>query len=228
MIDLKGKRIMIISPHPDDEIIGCGGLIMRSKREKADMLVVYACVGSSRQLVTGHTEEKTRLKEIEKVSKIGGFRYHIMFIGEFFKLDVRPQKEIVDKIEDLSEKYGPDIICIPFGKSYDQDHRALFSACITALRPVPRSVRHMPDVVIEYEEPYSWTMGEIFAPNFYIDLNEEDINGKVRLMKAHATQDRKDPFPRSAENLRRLAKMRGVETGTSYAEAYRILRMIVR
>ena len=67
---LDNKKILIISPHPD-EIIGCGGLIAKCKLLKSTVSVLYVTVGSSRQLVTGKTDFETRKSEIQDVSKYG-------------------------------------------------------------------------------------------------------------------------------------------------------------
>ena len=121
-----------------------------------------------------------------------------------------------------------DIICIPYRDSYNQDHRAVFTACITALRPVPKNVRHMPQIVLEYDEPYIWSISEdAFKPNFYIELTEEILQNKIKAMKLHESQGRPDPFPRSTENLRRWAEIRGKEIGSHAAEGFKCHRLFV-
>lgn len=229
MLSLKGKRILIISPHPDDEAIGCGGLLSKAKRDGATVFVLYMCVGSTRQLVTGSTNPDTRMKETKNVAKFCGFDYRFVYVGEqFLRLDMVPQKELIDHIEDKISDFKPDIVCIPSGNSYDQDHRVVFTACITAMRPVPATVRKMPSLVLEYEEPYVWSIGSPEKPNFYIELTEKDAKNKEKAMSLHATQHRKDPFPRSGENLIRWLEIRGKEIGSFYAEAYKCHRMAVR
>lgn len=221
---IKNKKILIISPHPDDEAIGCGGLIMLAKQEGASVFVHYISVGTSRQFLTGKTTAKERILEIKEAAKFANFKYKISFQeNEFMKLDSLPQKEIIEKIEDANEEFKPDIVCIPFRRSFDQDHRAVSLACITAFRPIPSTLRHQPKIILEYEEPYSWSESEPFKPNFYFDLSSV-FKQKIALLKCHKTQIRKDPFPRSPQNLERLAGIRGCEIGTRFAEAYNLLK----
>ena len=229
MINLKGKKILVVSPHPDDEIISCGGLIEKCKSEGAEVFVFYICVGKTRQLVTGSTNEGTRMEETDNVAKFCNFKYKFLFVGDqFVRLDTVPQKDIIDPIEDRIQEFKPDIVCIPFRDSYNQDHRAVFTACMTALRPVPKTMRHMPQVVLEFDEPYIWSVSDsAFKPNFFIELTEEMLQNKMKAMKLHATQDRPDPFPRSVENLRRWAEVRGKEIGAHAAEGFKSHRFIV-
>ncbi len=223
-LDLKDKKVLIISPHPDDEVIGCGGLIAKCKELNTEVKVVYMCTGESRQLVSGNTNSESRVNEIDEVSSYGNFKYQIIFENKYFvELDSISQKKIVDPIEDIIEEFKPSIILIPHGESYNQDHRATFTACITALRPTPANLRHFVDTVLVYEEPYVWTIKDIFKPNIY--LNTEGIEDeKVKLMMLHKSQDRPFPFARSGENLIARMKIRGSEVGLKSAEAYTMLR----
>ena len=221
---LEGRRLLIVSPHPDDEVIGCGGLLARAKGEKAEIFVFYMCVGECRQLVTGSTDANARMKELGDVARECNFRYKIHFMGkEFVRLDIVAQKDLIDPIEDIIEDFKPNIICIPSPGSYDQDHRATFMACVTALRPVPRNIRHFVPIVLIFEEPYTWTTGELFKPNFYLDTTDIE-DKKVALMKLYKSQDREPPFSRSGENLIHYMRIRGSEVGLKSAEAFHLLR----
>jgi LmbE family N-acetylglucosaminyl deacetylase len=218
------SRILVVAPHPDDEIIGSGGLILRAARARAKVHVLFGAVGKCRQLVTGKTDEGVRLEETKKAASHCGYTYEFMFVGdEFMRLDTIPQKTLIDRVEDAVAKFKPDVVVIPFASSYDQDHRALHTACITALRPTPQKVRHFVPLVLEAEEPYDWSSGEAFAPNFFLDISGL-VEKKVEALRLHASQCRKEPFARSGENVARLAALRGKSAGTDAAEAYRVRR----
>jgi LmbE family N-acetylglucosaminyl deacetylase len=224
---LQRKKILIISPHPDDEAICCGGLIMLARKYQTDVFVYYISVGPSRQFLTGKTTASTRIPEIKKAAQFGGFKYKIAFQGkQFMRLDSLPQKDIIEPIEDITQNFKPDIVCTPFRNSFDQDHRAIAVACMTAYRPLPSNLRHQPNMILECEEPYSWSVGQHFTPNLYFDISDV-FEKKIDLLKRHASQLRQDPFPRSPQNLKRLAGLRGCEIGAKYAEGYRLLKGIL-
>lgn len=226
-MELKNKKILIIAPHPDDEVIGCGGLIVKAIEKKAKVFVLYMAIGKCRQLVTGGTDEDTRIKELKKVAAVGNFQYRIQFIGdEFMRLDTLPQKTLIDLFEDIISEQKPDIVCLPCHYSFDQDHRAVFNAGMTAVRPIPQKVRHLVPIVLEYEEPYSWTVEAVFKPNFFIPLNQKELDKKIELLKLHATQLRDSPHSRSVDNIKRLAGIRGADIGVEAAEAYSVHRLV--
>lgn len=223
-------KFLVISPHPDDEALGAGGLIGKALREKAKVMIYYLTAGNSRQLVTGQTDSKTRLKEIESVKKLTGAKIKVEYVGEeFCRLDTVPQKDLIEHIEDEIAGFKPDIVAIPAYYSYNQDHRALYEACITALRPIPKDIRHHVSAVLEYGEPYVWGVKSPEAHNVYLDLSQKLGKGnlfdfKIKLYKCHKTQVRSGVFSRSIENLKHEAHISGREIGIELAESYRLLR----
>jgi len=223
-------KVLIISPHPDDESLGVGGLIAKCVKEKAKLLINYTSVGSSRQLVTGSTVEEIRLKEINAVKALTNASIKIDYQGnEFCRLDMVPQKEIIEKIEDTIEEFKPDIVAIPYRNSYNQDHRAVYTASVTALRPVPRNIRHFVPTVLEFYEPYFWGTGQRPSPNVYLNLDEKLGKGNlldfaIKIIKCHKTQVRTDPFARSIKNIERISHIYGIEAGLTIAEGYHLLR----
>lgn len=221
---LTGKRILIIAPHPDDESICSGGLIMLAKKQKAKIHVVYISVGTSRQFSTNQTTATERIPEIKKAAAYGNYTFEISYQGdEFTRLDTVPQKDLIEKIEDVTQKFRPDMVIVPFRGSFNQDHRAVHLACIAAFRPLPKELHHQPSIILECEEPYTWGTSQ-FTPNCYIDITTV-MNKKINLIAYHKSQLRKDPFPRSPENLTRLAGLRGSEISVKFAEAYNVLKM---
>jgi len=215
------KRILIVSPHPDDESINSGGLIMRAKKEKHKVFVLYMATGTSRQFVNGETLEEQRIKEAKKASEYGGFDYKIAFNNISTKVDTLPQKDLIEMIEDTVKEFKPNTVIIPYRNSYSQDHRAVAEACISAFRPIPESLHPQPKTILEVEEPTAWPTPS--TPNFYVDISDV-MDEKIKLYRCHKSQVTQEPQYRSPENLRRWAGVRGSEIGVKYAEAYNLLK----
>ena len=214
-------KILIISPHPDDEAICSGGLIVKAGNMGAKVFVFYVSTGTSRQFMNGETTQDQRIKEAEDAVEYGGFEYEIGFPNTSTKVDMIPQKEIIEAIENIIADFKPTMVVIPSKYSYSQDHRAVATACISALRPIPESLHPQPKMILEMIEPTTWPVS--VTPNYYVDISDV-MEEKLNLYKCHKSQVTKDPQHRSPENLKRLAAVRGTEIGVKYAEAYVLLK----
>jgi LmbE family N-acetylglucosaminyl deacetylase len=203
-----------------------GGLIAHLFTLGWRVNVVVVAVGESRALSAGRTPAGPRLEELRRAQRLGGYTADVVYVSDdFMRLDALPRKALCDAIERHIDDFRPDVMVVPAASSYDQDHRAVAEAAITALRPGPNHLRHFVPIVLEADEPQWWRIdGGRPTPNFFVPLTEAQLDLKMRLIAAHASQDRPDPFARSADNLRRIAASYGVEIGGGYAEAYRILR----
>ncbi len=224
MYKLKNKKILIIAPHPDDEALWSGGLIMKAKKEGANVFVLYVATGKSRQLrhVTRDTLVKDRMREVKAASAYGGFAFKIGFTDIQTRLDTLAQKDLIECFEDTIQEFKPDIVVMPRQDSYNQDHRAVAMAAITAMRPIPLTIRHQAKLIIEAGEVTSWP--NAFSPNFYVDISDVMLE-KLALYYCHKTQVVYEPYYRSNENLKRYAGLLGSEIGVKYAEGYRLLKV---
>src|SRR3972149_8324226 len=173
-MDFKKQTLLVIAPHPDDEVIGCGGLIKKIKDSGGQVYVLYITVGDTKDFSKkGFSSSKKRQKEINEVVKfleIDG--WDIAFLGNDYhlRLDILGQKALMDKLERESkvsiEKIKPEIVAFPSPISYNQDHRIVAEASVASLRPAPQK-KHIVETVLIYEEPAdSWTFSSGFELNF--------------------------------------------------------------
>jgi LmbE family N-acetylglucosaminyl deacetylase len=225
------EKILILSPHPDDEIIGCGCLLAWAQAKGIECRVIFASPAAGfRQLVSGKTFYDVRKEEVKAAAKFFGFSYSYIYdVNELVHLDAIPQVELISLIEDCIDEFRPSKIFIPSGDSYNQDHRAIYQAAVSALRPVPRQLRHFVSEVLMYEEPYAWGQQTFSIPKCGYEYLAADlfVERKLRGMEIYKSQDRDDPFPRSRDSLKRHLAIWGSECGISYAERYGVLRRVV-
>lgn len=230
MLDLATTTLLVIAPHPDDEVINCGGLIKRVKEAGGTVYVLYLTVGTSNDFGTNNTSDaKGRIDEIKAVVKFMNIDgWHVAFKGDNYhlKLDTIAQREIINEIErgkELSlETLQPNVIAFPSFTDYNQDHRAAATAAFAACRPAPQIDKHVPTTVLTGESPmegWSYPFGKL-QPNVYINLTKEQAQSKVDAMKLYRSQLRGTGHPRHIDTLLALAQVRGSTIGTSYAEAY--------
>jgi len=89
-------KVLVIAPHPDDEVLGCGGAIARHVREGAE---VYLCVVTKAyppQWSESLVEEKKQ--EVLRANQILNIRETFFLDFPTVKLDTVPQKELNDSI----------------------------------------------------------------------------------------------------------------------------------
>lgn len=236
MFQIQNQTLLVISPHPDDEVLGCGGLIKRVKDNGGKVYILYMTVGDTDDYrKNGMSTGDERLKEIEKVAKFLKYDdYSIAFPGNKYhlRLDSVPQLEIMRVLENgpLSlNKLKPDIVATPYLSDYNQDHRASTMALFAAARPAPEDTKPLQKTILGYESvpTAGWwdTQGKIM--NCYLPLTEKELQVKLDALNLYNSQVRNGSHPRSLNSIKVLAQFRGIESGSIAAEAYFSYRNIL-
>lgn len=234
MICLKNQRLLVIAPHPDDEVIGCAGLIQKVKEQKGKVFVLFLTVADTKDFSRkGYSSLENRKSEIEKVAKLLKFdKADIALEGKGFhlKLDVLGQERLMNIIERESslslEKINPTMVVFPSFTSYNQDHRVTALAVHAALRPAAKKTKHFVPCVLSFEEPADlWSTSFQNVPTVFIPLTRKEVNIKLEAMKLYRSQMRGFPNMRSVKTLETLAILRGSMIGEAYAEAYTSYRL---
>lgn len=217
-------RILVIAPHPDDEVLGCGATIAKYTKRGDE---VYLCI-VTKAYTPDWSEEflENRPQEIKESNRILGIKktYFLDFLT--VKLDTIPQKELNDSISKVVTEVKPEIVYIPHQGDLSRDHRLVFEAALVVTRPDNNnSVKKL----LSYEtlSETEWGRGfKEFVPNIYEDISSEEIKIKLEAMKAYGSEIKKRPHPRSLEMVKVLAEKRGSEAGTGFAEAFILIREI--
>lgn len=217
------KQVLIIAPHMDDEVLGCGGTI---KRHVLAGDTVTVCIVANRAY--GHKYDPVlinREKEAcRSAQKVLGYQDLIFLDLPDEKLDAS-QIEIIIPLEEIVQFSNPDIVYIPHRGDNNQDHRAVFEAARVTCRPhaLPKAI-----TLRVYEVPSSTdfvpTYSEWpFQPNYYVDISET-LEDKIKAIACYEAESRVFPHSRSPEGLTVYAKKRGMEIGLKAAEAFMVIR----
>lgn len=213
-------KVLIIAPHPDDEILGCGGIIDKYKKRRHKVsLCIVTC-----PYTPDWSEEyiATKKNEIEKAKNIIGIDTIYFLDFPTVKLDTIPQKEINDALSGVVREVSPEIVYIPHKGDLNKDHRTVFEAALVALRPTNNKIRR----ILSYETLSETEWGqaiEPFIPNVYVDISE-NIKQKCDAMNAYQSEMRQAPHPRSVDIIIANAKKRGSEICVPFAEAFVLIR----
>jgi len=222
-------KVLVIAPHPDDEVLGCGGTIKKYVAENHDVSLCIVTKAYTPDWSADFIEN--RKKEIECATKALGIKKTVYLDLPTVKLDTIPQKELNDKIAGCVKDIEPDVVFIPFFGDINKDHKLVSEAAMVALRPIPGgSVTkvYFYEVLSETEwgKP-TQESADIFVPNFYEDISSF-LEGKLEAMKCYSSELKDYPHPRSLRGIKVLAQKRGTECGANAAEAFVLLREIVK
>lgn len=235
-MDWSTERILIYAPHPDDETIGCGGLIAKAKERGAEVYVQFVTVGDTADASpSGRSTADERFAEVEAVAAHYAWDgWHIAFPGaaHHLKLDMLSRFDLANAFERTSPlslaAVEPTMVLAPERGSYNQDHQVTAEAVHTALRPSDRASRHQPRAVLAYEQAADqWRLDAVQPPSLLVELDADHVDTKVAAMRLYTTQSRAHPSNRSDVALRALATVRGSQGGTAYAEGFHVLRWLV-
>ncbi|WP_345558472.1 PIG-L family deacetylase [Streptomonospora halophila] len=235
MFDWSQQRLLVIAPHPDDEVLGCGGLLHKAKSAGAEVYVQFLTVGDTADVSDkGFSTASERVAEIKEVAD--HYRWddwHIAFPGDDYhlRLDTLPRFEVANIIERQSPisvtSVRPTAVLAPHRLSYNQDHQVAAEAVHTALRPSDARRRHHPCLVLSYEEAADqWRQEPAPAPNMLVELDEAAIEAKIAAMRLYGSQFHDHPHTRSELTLQSLAVLRGMQGGVAFAEGYHATRML--
>ena len=228
MKSLKNEKLLVVAPHSDDEVLGCGGLISKIKKEGGKVFVLIFNLGFEKN-DTKESQDKRKQEIKEAMNALKVDDYHLVHekADDNRDLDVEPLHSLIEVIESTSnvslEKISPTIVAIPTIFSHHQDHVHVHNACIAALRPISTPIS---SIVLSYEAPEHsrWSSSGVFEPNFFVEIDDV-IENKIMAFNKYNSQIRLGG--RDADSIRSQAKYRGQEVGKNLCEAFYVHRFIL-
>lgn len=216
-------RVLVIAPHPDDEVLGVGGTI--AKRANAgDEVTVCICTKGVHSMFDPKIIKAGR-DEARRAHTYLGVSETIFLDLPAAELDSLPMTGIVGMLENVVSETCPDEIFIPHHGDIHNDHKTISAAAMVALRPkrFKKPVR-----ILSYEVPSEtgWdapTTENAFIPNVYEDITDT-ITKKLNSVLIYKSQAEQWPGARSAGAVEALAKYRGSTVCIPYAEAFQLVR----
>lgn len=206
------KRVLVLAPHTDDGEFGCGGTITKFIEEGHD--VMYAAFSACQQSVLPQFPSDILITEVKAATKVLGIKSENLLL---FDYDVRTfgyrRQDILDDLIRIRQDFNPQLIFMPDLADVHQDHATVATEGLRAFKFAS---------ILSYELPWN---NLSFTTSSFVHLDETHVQTKVNALKEYQSQAHR---PYSDEDfLRSVARTRGVQIGTKYAEAFNIVRWII-
>jgi len=214
------SKILIVSPHADDEVFGCFNYLLKSKRKHINLHVAYQAIGvkwQSRMLQLPKESFNERIKAVEKMCFEYDFSISIMFRDKDSLMDSINTREVVQKYEKLFNQESWNTIIIPC-KTFHHDHTIANQCSMAALR------RNYHSSIYVYEYIYPHGFDNTFTPNKFIPLNQMEMEEKVGCLRTIYSDFINDEH--DIKSIRFLNATRGVQINREYAEAFQVIREV--
>lgn len=219
------QRILVLAPHPDDEILGAGGTMARAAADGAEIFVAVLTKGYPPHY-SEDFDAQTRAQVLD-AHEILGVKETTMLSLPTAGVDTVPQQEVNAELDKLFQQFKPDVVYMPFLGDVHCDHQLLAQSTLVASRPfIPTA----PSTIYAYEtmSETNWNAPYLtpgFIPNVFVDISDY-LDVKLRAMTCVKTQLKEFPHERSLEALESLAKLRGASIHRPAAEAFVLVRQI--
>lgn len=224
-------KILVVSPHADDETIGMGGTMARYAEEGHEVVVA---------VMTGHGEEESHpiwpretwdiiRAEAREAYEILGVKQIIFEEIPAARVADQPVWKLNKITDEMVKNVRPDIVYLPFPFDLHKDHRELFHSFSVACRPcseVGASIKEIYTYEVMSETHWNAPYVEPgFMPTVWINISDY-LETKLKALKSFKSQMLPSPHARSIEAMRALAVFRGAQAGVPAAEAFVTVRII--
>jgi len=210
------KRVLVIAVHPDDETLGCGGTILKHKREGD----VVGCMF----VTSGNDHQKKLINEV--VNKYS-FDFTECLNKEEIILDDLSLTELIPAFSNIINEFKPSVLYVPNRSDSHSDHKKVWTAitaCIKSFRyPFIKRVL-MCEVISETDVGPSLAENS-FVPNVFVDITKYR-DKKMEILNLYESELLEDPHTRSISAVEALQRYRGSQVSVQYAEAFMLIKEI--
>ena len=217
-------NILIIAAHPDDEILGVGGVGARHAANGDNVSALIVAEGATSR-AGGSSDDIEALKNAaQEAAQIIGAAPPVFLGLSDNRLDQMDLLDVVQLIEGHARENSPEIVYTHHGGDLNLDHTIVHRSVVTACRPLPgSSVKKI--YGFETLSSTEWStpaIGPRFNPNHFVDISGT-LEQKLIALDAYKSEMRLFPHPRSVEAVKHLAGLRGSQAGLNAAEAFEVI-----
>lgn len=226
------KKILVVAAHPDDEVLGVGGTILRHTAEGDTVRILLLAEGLTSRADTRDTAVCREALDAlhtntQRVARALGAECAELCKFPDNRMDSIMLLDVVKPIEHMIDKYHPDVVYTHHGGDVNVDHQRTHEAVVTACRALPGQCVNE---LYFFETPSSteWQMmraDRAFLPALYVDV-AATLAKKLDVLHLYDSEMRSFPHTRSYEAVEALAHWRGATAGLTAAEAFEVGRVV--
>jgi LmbE family N-acetylglucosaminyl deacetylase len=215
----------VIGAHPDDELLGAGGTLVRHVLAGDDVHAIVVADGARSRYPTGLAAILE--KQAHRAAEVIGFASLQLLSLPDQRLDTVPLIVLTQRLEGVLDEIGPSIVYTHFPEDVNADHGLVARCAWTACRPYRRpQVRKFAVFETPSSTEWAWPLpGTALRPNLFVDVTDT-LETKIAAMECYETELRDYPHPRSSRALGERAAYWGSHIGRPAAEPFAVLREV--
>ena len=218
----KEKSVLVIAPHPDDEILGLGGTIARFKSLGYKIIIVT--IACHKPPICSEAKMNKTLAEMNLAHSFLSVDHSIFLGYPALEVEKVSRVELTSRLLEQIKQHAPTYVFVPF-PDRNIDHKVVFDASMVVTRP--KGLALDIKVVAAYEtlSETHWNIGSVepaFQPNWTIDITNH-LSAKLQALAFYESQISAE-CARNEDAVRALAEFRGSQNGFTAAESFQILR----
>ena len=216
------KRVLVIAAHPDDELLGCGGVVALHTKNGDRVTSLIVCEGDSLRYDSIGEKHQNQIYKAASILGVNDVR-SLKFPDQ--KLETVILTDLIQPILDVVREIKPHIVYCQYGGDVNRDHKILFEAILVATRPTEEFI----ETVYAFDTVSSteWGYPRTFIPDTWIDISLT-LETKLAAMNEYKTELRDYPHPRSLKALKYKAYATGNECLMTAAESFMTIRKTIR
>jgi N-acetylglucosamine malate deacetylase 1 len=208
------RRALVLAPHTDDAELGAGGLLSRLTEQGADITYVAFSL-CEESLKPEYPKDTLKHEMFNAVRRLNVEADRVQVVGVKVREFENARQHILQYLIDLKKHTQRfDVILTPSTHDIHQDHIVVTRECIRAFKDV---------TILGYELPWN---NLTFSPTLTIQLSDDHLRNKIEAVMEYKSQAHR-PYL-SEDFITSHARSRGVLISECYAEAFEVIRWIIR
>jgi LmbE family N-acetylglucosaminyl deacetylase len=218
----KQGGVLVIAAHPDDEVLGCGGVLAQHARNGEPTSIAIVCEGESLRYGPDGVGQSSHIRRAADTLGCSSV-HHLRFPDQ--ALDTVRLTELIAPLEKIVRQVRPRVVYAQYGGDVNRDHQVLFQAILVATRPTETFI----EAVYAFDTASSteWAYPRSFVPDTWADISDT-LDVKLAAMACYESELRPYPHPRSLRALENRARAFGNQVCMEAAEVFMTVRRVFR